>query len=178
MEQEKLIYTHDTLEFVTVAVRFCAFLEQSEGLDKAEFTGTLLKMLPLLYLKAQLLPTVESEGDFLPADQVTEQDYDWLRHVIWQVLGDDDQYLDVCYEDPMQTDETQWRSVSEHLADIYQPLRNFLAVYKEGVEDCMTDSLWAVEQSFTEYWGQAAVDAMRRLHFINKRLSEREDDYE
>ena len=65
-DNTKVIYSHDTLEFVTVSAEFCAFLEQSEGRDKREFVETMLKLLPLLYLKACLLPEVVSDEDFLP----------------------------------------------------------------------------------------------------------------
>ncbi len=65
---ENPIYSHNTLEFVTVAAEFCAYLEQLEGKGRSEFVATMQKLLPLLYLKAQLLPQVDSEGDFLPDD--------------------------------------------------------------------------------------------------------------
>ena len=165
-DKSKTIFSHDTLEFVTVAIEFCAFLEKSEGRARKDFLDTMLKLLPLLYVKEQLLPAVDSDGDFLPQGKVTEDDYNYVRRIVYDILGDDDQYLDISYENEMETDETQWKSVSEHLADIYQPLRNFLAVYQDGVEDCMTDALWAVRDEFELYWGKALVDAMKRLHQI------------
>jgi len=97
---------------------------------------------------------------------VTEDDYNFIRRTVYDLLPDDDQYLDVSYDRDMETDETQWQSVSEHLADIYQPVRNFLAVYQDGVEDCMTDALWALRDQFELYWGEAAVGALKRLHVI------------
>ena len=164
--ETKTIYGHDVLEFVTVGIEFCAFLEKSPGRPREDFVGTMLKLLPLLYVKAQLLPKVDSEGDFLPQGKVTEDDYNWIRRTVYDILGNDDEYLEVSYENEMETDETQWRSVSEHLADIYQPVRNFLAVYQDGVEDCMTDALWALTDNFELYWGEALVNALRRLHVI------------
>ena len=50
-DNTKVIYAHDTLEFVTVSAEFCAFLEQSEGRDKREFVETMLKLLPLIIIK-------------------------------------------------------------------------------------------------------------------------------
>lgn len=180
MEDNKLIYSHNTLDFVTVAVKFCALLEQANEQTKSQFVETLVKMLPLLYVKAQLLPKVESDGDFLPAPQVTEGDYNWVRDAVYGLFGEDDEYLDVSEgEEELQTDETRWRSVSEHIADVYQPVRNFLAVYQDGTEESMNDALWAVEQQFTEYWGQALVDALRRLHRIQCSLLQNdEEDYD
>ena len=165
-DKAKTIYHADTLDFVRVAIEYCAFLEKSQGRGREDYLDKMLKLLPLLYLKAQLLPQVESEGDFLPQGKVTEDDYNFIRRTAFDILPDEDQYLDVSYDTGMETDETQWKSLSEHMADIYQPLRNFLAVYQDGVEDCMTDALWAVRDNFELYWGDAVVDAMKRLHHI------------
>lgn len=163
-ESKKPIYSHDVLEFATVGIEFCAFLEKSPGRPWTDFVDTMLKLLPLLYVKAQLLPSVESDGEWLPKGKVTEDDYDYIRRTVYDIVGEGDQYLDFSYEKDMETDEAQWKSVAEHLADIYQPVRNFLAVYQDGVEDCMTDALWAVRDNFELYWGEALVDALKRLH--------------
>lgn len=165
-ESGKPIYHHDVLEFVTVAIEYCAYLEKSQGRERGDFLDTMLKLLPLLYVKAQLLPQVDSEGDFLPQGKVTEDDYNFIRRIVYDIFPDEDQYLDVSYDRDMETDETQWQSVSEHLADIYQPVRNFLAVYQDGVEDCMTDALWFLRDNFELYWGEAVVRALKRLHII------------
>lgn len=170
------IYQHDVLEFVQVAIQFCGQLEQAQGQKRTELVGTLLKLMPLLYLKAQLLPRVESNGSFLPDDQVTEADYEFVRQNLYAILAQDDEYLDVSYDEMMQTDETRWKSISENLADIYQPIRNFLATYQQGVEDCMYDALWQVSDQFELYWGEALVDALRRLHRIQYSL--RDNDTE
>ena len=161
---DKEIYARNTLEFVTVAAEFCAFLEQSEGREKGEFQDTLLKLLPLLYVKAVLVPRVESDGDFLPAPQVTEQDYEWIRRVVYDIMQEDDDYEDLIRDEDMQTDESRWKSISEGLADMYQALRDFVSSYQQRVEDCMTDALWAVMDKFELYWGQCLVDTLRQLH--------------
>lgn len=176
MNSDKPIYAHDTLEFVTVAAEFCAFLEQSPGRDKKEFEDTLLKLLPLLYLKAHLLNRVESNGDFLPDDQVTEDDYNFIRNTIYDILQADDDYEDLVYDEDMQTDESHWKSLSENLADMYQALRNFVSVYQQGIEDCMLDALWSVVDSFELYWGQNLVDTLRRLHQLRYNQSLQADE--
>lgn len=176
MNSEKPIYAHDTLEFVTVAAEFCAFLEQSQGRDKKEFVETLLKLLPLLYLKAHLLSKVESNGDFLPDDQVTEEDYNFIRTIIYDILQKDDDYEDLVYDEDMQTDESHWKSLSENLADMYQALRNFVSVYQQGVEDCMLDALWSVMDNFELYWGQNLVDTLRRLHQLRYTTNNQADE--
>ncbi len=173
---DKVIYQHDVIEFVQVAVQYCAILEQYAEADRETLIDRLLKVMPLMYLKALLLPKVESDGNFLPDEQVTERDYDYVRFGIAGLLGNDDEYLDVVYDEMMQTDDTGWKRVSEHLADVYQPVRNFLATYQGGLEDCMTDALWSLTDSFELYWGECLVDALRRLHRIKFAIKENEDE--
>ena len=165
-ENDNIVYSRDVVEFTHVAVRYCATLEQLQGCSRRQLTDSMLTLLPMLYLKAQTLPEVEANGSFLPPDKVTESDYDYIRTSVYALFGADDEFLDVVYEEAMQTDETQWRSLSECLADIYQPLRNYLAVYQDGIEDCMQDALWQVRDAFELYWGHCAVNALRRLHQI------------
>ena len=61
---ENPIYAHDTLEFVTVAAEFCAHMEKCEQHSAEDMINTLLKLLPLIYMKIQLLPDVDTEGAF------------------------------------------------------------------------------------------------------------------
>lgn len=175
-ETENPVYAHDTLEFVTVAAQYCAFLEQSEGRIREEFVGTMLKLLPLLYMKAQMLPTADCEANFLPDDQVTEQDYDWIRNLVYGIMQNVDEYEDLAYDEEMQTEESRWKSVSEGLADTYQALRNFVSAYQQGIDDCMLAALWYVNENFELYWGQCVVDTLRRLHTIKYVLNVKSDE--
>ena len=91
---ENPIYAHDTLEFVTVAAEYCALLERTtdDGQQTTEeLVGTLLKLLPLLYMKVQLLPEVETDGAFVPKDQVTEDDYNYVRDNLYSLLHEHDE---------------------------------------------------------------------------------------
>ena len=87
-----IVYSSQVVEFVTVGAEYCAFLEQSEGRDKDSFIDTLLKLLPLLYVKASLLPKVEGSNVFGAESFVTEEDYEWLRAMLTTVMGEDDAY--------------------------------------------------------------------------------------
>lgn len=164
MNRDNIIYDHNVVEFAQVGVQFCALLEQCAQLQKADLTDQLTKLMPLMYLKALLLPKVESQGDFLPDGQVTEDDYNYVRNSLYAIIGKDDEYLDFCYDRDGETDESQWKSLSEGLADIYQPVRNFLATYQTGVELNIEDALWKLQDEFELYWGQTLVDSLRQLH--------------
>ena len=170
------IYAHDTLEFVAVAVEYCALLEKSAEREEENFVGTLLKLLPLLYMKVQLLPDVDTNGAFVPNGQVTEEDYNYVRDGIYRLLQKHDEYEMLVWDEDMQTEESRWCSVSEGLADIYQALRNFVAVYQQRVELCMLDALWRLRDDFELYWGQTLLDTLRQLHRIHYSLSTDTDE--
>lgn len=181
MKQDKTenpIYHHDTLEFVTVAAEYCAFLEKGEEHSPKEFVSTLLKLLPLLYMKAQMLPEVDSEGDFMPDGCVTEDDYNFIMHSAYRLLGRKDEYEELVYDTDMETEESKWCSVSEDLADIYQVLRNFVFSYQQRVEPCMLDALWSVRYEFGSRIGQTLLCALKQLHKVTYRNSFTNSDYD
>jgi hypothetical protein len=172
----KTIFAQGTIDFVTVAAEFCAYLEQSSDRSKENFVDTMLKLLPFLYVKAHLVKRVESNGDFLPDDKVTEEDYNWIRNIIYSILGNDDDYEELVFDPNTQSDETKWSSISENLADMYQSLRNFVSAYQIGIEDCMHDALWLVMDQFELFWGKCLVDSLSRLHQVKYKITGDSDE--
>ena len=71
-KESQVIFDKNVIEFVTVAAEFCAFLERAESMKRSTFVDTTLKILPLLYLKASMLPKCEMIGDESPETYVTE----------------------------------------------------------------------------------------------------------
>ena len=99
------VYQEPAIEFVTVAVQLCLYLEQTAEHEKADFIEKMLCMLPLLYLKARLVPKATEELDGYSERFVTEQEYEDLRLFIAQKLGSDDAYLEVFVEEMRYSDE-------------------------------------------------------------------------
>ena len=99
------IYDKNTVEFVTVAAEFCGFLERTGEMKRRPFVDKALKLLPLLYLKASLLPEyAERMDEFDPETFVTEGDYERVRAGVAALMGRYDDYLDVFLDD-MTTEE-------------------------------------------------------------------------
>ncbi len=175
-EEKSPVYGRDVMELVTVAVEYCAFLEQTEGKTRMSFVDTLMKLLPLLYLKAALLPKYEIlDNDYYAEDFVTEENYDIVRANISIVMGEKDDYLDVFMEDMKYSESPILSTISENLADIYQELKNFAMAYKNATdEEQMMNALAEVKDEFQFSWGQKLVNVQRALHEV--RYSE-EDEY-
>ena len=134
----------NSVEFVTVAAEYIVFIGNSGEKEKEEFLDVLSKLLPLLYLKASMLPDTAPDGFYLE-ESVTEPEYDSVRSTLRAVLSDDDDYLEVFVEDMKYSDTPVVKSVSEDLADIYQALKNFIASYRSGLEEVMNEALTVCE---------------------------------
>ena len=177
-ESRDIVFQRNTIEFVTVAAEFCAYLEQANAHTRKEFTGTLLKLLPLLYLKAQMLPNEERQSDEDLQDFVSEDSYEILRINISELLGDQDTYLDVFVEEMKYSDTPVTKTISEDLADIYQDIKNFVSLFQVGINETMHDAIIDCNDHFRQYWGQRLVNTLRALHEItyNTEPDEEESD--
>ena len=175
-DKKTIVYSRNTVEFVTVAAEFCAYLEQSEGRKCRDFTDTVLKLLPLLYLKAALLEDIEGAEDFLHEAFVSEQDYEFVCLTLSALLGEEDDYLDFCNEGVKFSDEPAVKTISEDLADIYQALKNFVETYRIGLEENMYEAVAEVRNAFVPYWGQTLTNAMRALHRVRYSPEDDEDE--
>lgn len=174
------VYERDILELVTVAVEFCAYVENAAEKDRKIFISTMQKLLPLLYLKGVLAPkyelTEECDADSL-SSFVSMENYDIVRNNVEFVMGEYDSFLDVFVEDMKYSDTPILSSVSENIADIYQDLKNFVCAYKDGTEEMRFDAIVMCKSNFENYWGQRLVNVLRALHEINygERINEDED---
>lgn len=165
-KESQVIFDRNVVEFVTVAAEFCRYLEQAEGIRRADFVDTVLKLLPLLYLKAQMLPTCEQMGETAPENYVTEETYEIMRINLASILTDRDDYLDVFVSDMKYSDQPVTRYISEDLADIYQDVKDFVFVFRLGLNETMHDALAICQENFRLYWGQKLVNTLRALHEV------------
>ena len=184
--ESQVIFDRNVIEFVTVAAEFCGFLERAEGMKRDKFVDTSLKILPLLYLKASLLPECEMMSDEYPENYVTEETYEILRMNIASVLTEKDDYLEVFLPDMAYSDTPIKKCISEDLADIYQDIKDFIFIFQLGLNETMNDSLVICKENFGNIWGQKLVNTLRALHdvkyntspFEDEEKCEEEDDHE
>ena len=175
-KESQVIFDRNVVEFVTVAAEFCKFLEQTETMKRSAFVDTSLKILPLLYLKASMLPQCETIGDKALETFVTEETYEILRMNLAGLLAEKDDYLDVFVSDMKYSDQPITRNISEDLADIYQDIRDFIFVFQLGLNETMNDSLAVCRENFALYWGQKLVNTLRALHDVKYNQPEDEEE--
>ncbi|MDO5571438.1 MAG: DUF5063 domain-containing protein [Bacteroidales bacterium] len=171
------VYSKQTVEFVTVAAEYCAFIEQSDQMDRFSFVDKCIKLLPLLYLKVQLLPNANSDIEGFPQKIVTEEMYEYIRQKIASILGPKDDYLEVFIDDMQYSDSALKSNISEDLSDIYQDVKDFVYQFSQAYEPTMVDALVSLKESFEQYWGQKLVNCLRPLNQI-RYSQENEDELE
>ncbi len=176
---DHIVYSKNVIEFVTVANEFCLLLETSAKISKIEFIETAQKILPLLYLKACLLPKNETDLEEEIEKFVSESDWAFIHSSVQAKMAAHDEYLEVFEEDMEYSETPVVTSVSENFADIYQDLKDFLTSYRIGTMDVMNEALWDLNNSFYQHWGQNLVNSLRFIHSLvakNENLDEEIED--
>lgn len=166
------IYEQGVLDFITVAVEFCALLEKPEKNNAKQFTDTMHKLLPLLYLKGALLPQLELLEDIDTLNESTYvklEDYEYVRNKVASIMGEMDSYLDVFVDDMKYSDSPILSTISENIADIYQDIKNFIFTFRDGSEDVRLNAVIVCRINFQNCWGQKLTNVLRALHEINYR---------
>ena len=170
------VYSKEIIEFTTVANQLCILLEGTEKEGLNSFLDKTHKILPLLYLKATLLPALDSSYEEYNERYVTEHDYNIIKNSIAMCLGEYDTFEEVF--DPLRSshDEPAQMTISEQLADIFQDIKNFILLFQIGTEEVMYEAAWDVQQNFEQYWGQKLVNVQRALHNIVYNIKPEEGD--
>lgn len=160
------IYSRASIEFITVANEYCGFLELQHEFTPKDFVDKATKLLPLLYLKASLLPKFDARMDETPETYLSEYDYNHLNNTIAEKLGESNDFLEVFHEDMQFSDTPIVMSLSESLADIYQDLKDTLHNFELAAEDVMNDAMVICQINFETVWGQSLTNALKALHQI------------
>jgi len=157
-----------SIEFLTVAVEYCRFVESAEEFETSDFQSKMCKLLPLLYLKALMVELSQSEDDYddEPERFVDELSYSSIRHAVQDLMGERDQYLTASHPDINLSDTVVAASISEDIADIYQSVGDFAYAAKQGDEFIMIRALTVCINDFKTYWGARLLSALSALHSI------------
>ncbi len=172
-----IAYSKNVIEFITVANEFCSFLERSEDFESPDFLNRLQKMLPLLYLKASLLPEFEFESYEDLEKFVTEMDYSIIQQKILRHTGANDDYQEVFLSGMQFSESALTASISENVSDIYQEMKDLVMSYRMLNDEVMEQAVWECKNNFSLLWGQTLVNCLRAVHNLIY-AENKEDDQE
>lgn len=177
MEKEsRAIFDNTVVEFATVAAEYCAFLERIDSMNRNLFVDKVILLLPLMYVKASLLSKFKTIGFGNIETYVTEEMYETLRSKIAKLMGEKDDYLEIFLPDMAFSEEPITREISEDLTDIYQDIKDFIFVFRQGLNETMNDSLARCQENFASIWGQKLVNVMRALHNVKYSQDDEEEE--
>jgi hypothetical protein len=158
------VYSRNVIEFVAVANEFCKYAEHASELKGDELLKILQRILPLMYLKASLLPQLEPFFEDGNEKFVTEND--WIRvHTSLRLkFGTADDYMEIFDDKARETEGAVVATISENMADIYQDVKDFLLLYQTGTNEVMNDAVWECRLNYETFWGQKLVNSLRAIH--------------
>lgn len=180
METEEL--RHRLLGVTATAAGYCVTVENAAESERKDFIAQMLQFLPKLYLEFidlsfekddneesdDLIALSEENDDEVPyyGSYVDEDYYDSVRRHIEELLGPDDIFLETFEEDMKYSDTPIASSISECLADIFQPLYNFISIVKESEGTELEGAYRECRENFVSYWGQTLCNVLRALNHL------------
>jgi len=162
----KDIYSKNAIEFITVAGEYVKFVENVKKLSQKDFIQKIQKLLPLVYLKASLIPEYESEADEPIEKFVTEVEYQYVANAVSSILGINDDRVLIPARETLEEDGTETATISECLADVYQDLKDLSSLYQIGNNEAMSEALWECRYNFENYWGIRLLSALSGIHLL------------
>jgi len=173
------VYSHNVIEFVAVANEYCKYAEHASELKGDEMLRIMQRILPLLYLKASLLPSLEPVFEDGNEKFVTETDWSRIHETIGRILGSADDFSAEMGEKLDDTGIPMPVSLSENMADIYQDIKDFILLYQTGTEEIMNDAIWECKMNFETIWGEKLLNVVRAAHrflYSGKEIEDVADD--
>lgn len=152
---------------VSLSTEYCHLCENASEFNKEEFIDQALDLLPRIYWEFFDLsaPFILDDFDYF-SSYVDEDYYDGIRRNIERVMGEDDVYLETFEEDMKYSETPIGASIAESLADIFQPLYNFVAIVKDSDGEQMNSAFANCKEDFAGYWSQTLCNVLRALNHI------------
>ncbi|NLA48654.1 MAG: DUF5063 domain-containing protein, partial [Bacteroidales bacterium] len=117
------IYSRNVLEFVAAANEFCKYAERSSEIKGGELLRIFQRLLPYLYIRASLLPSLEPVFEDGNEKFVTESDWNIIHDSLKKQFGNTDLYPDISDAGPEGPEAIAESSISENLSDMYQDIK-------------------------------------------------------
>lgn len=156
------------IEIVRLCADYCSTCENAAEMTKEEFVDRMLNLLPRIYWEFFDLQTQEillEEGEYVTS-YLDEDYYESIRRHIEALLGEEDVFLETFVEDMKYSDTPIGVSIAESLADIFQPLYNFITLVRESDGTQLTEGFIICKEDFMSYWSQTLCNVMRALNHI------------
>lgn len=170
---EDLELRNRLMTIVALSAEFCQSLEGAAMKEQYEFFQEMINLLPRIYWEFATLDVVEpiEQDSFVMPEYMDEDYYDSIRRGLERVTGPDDMFLETFEEDMKYSDTPIAVSIAESLADIFQPLYNFISHVRETESDQLQEAFVECQENFKIYWSQTLCNVLRAINNLVFRSS-------
>ena len=157
------------IAITALSAEYCHTMETCTDLEPMAFVDRMLNLLPRLYLAftdVEPQESVDLEEDEYFESYVDEDFYESVRRNVEMLLGPEDTFLETFEENMKYSDTPIAASVSECLADIFQPLFNFISIVKDTEGEKANAAYRDCRDNFAGYWAQTLCNVLRALNSI------------
>ena len=159
------LYSRKVIDMLTVSNEYCLFIEKAEDYTKEEVFQYMQKLLPLIYLKASLLPVIPVNDEHAAEHFVTEEQWETLFNTLTIKFGNDDIYHFIDLNEKSHSDPVR-ASLSENLTDLYQDLKDFVLLYQKPLRASQENAVRDCKNLFETRFGYRLVSAQQAIHYI------------
>ena len=157
------------VHIVADAAAYCYNIENCMDNERSEFVKKITENLAQIYLDfisiTKEVLTEDLNFSYSPS-YVDEEMYDEIRNKLAAMLGEHDTFLETFEEDMKYSETPIAVTISESLADIFQPLYNFISAVKEGMGENIEALYGDCLDGFEEYWSQTLCNVLRPLNSL------------
>ncbi|HMM12063.1 MAG TPA: DUF5063 domain-containing protein [Bacteroidales bacterium] len=158
-----LTLSRNVLEMAAVATEYCNFIESAQGLEPQAAFVMLGRFVPLLYLRGTLLPEITPEYPDANERYVTEEQWDGVFLDLRTLFADQDEFPYLGENDLGELTSLNG-SISEHLADVYQDMKDFVMLFKKADPAMRENAVAGCRQLFFEHWGPRLARLLPVVH--------------
>lgn len=164
-------YKTRLIHLISLCSDYCVTLENADSIDRSELVDSLLGYLPRIYFEFHDIPvpddsSIDEWGNVL-TEHLDEETYESVRQRLAAAMGEHDTYLETFEKDMKYSDTPIATTISENLADIFQPLFNLVVETRESDGDNLVEAFRECAESFRQYWSQTLCNVMRALNALD-----------
>ncbi len=149
------------LETIRVAHEFNVFSEDIAKKETKDIVSFYQKVLPLMYIKASLLPEIEVSDPTANERYVAEEHWEGIFMALKGKFGKADEYWELD-----ENNDSVKVSLAEKLADIYQDTKDFVVLFQKNQMAAKENAVFEMLRLFKVHWGPRSLSALNQLHAI------------
>jgi hypothetical protein len=170
---KKLTETKQVKEFMSIAARYCAIIDNRDSMSQVRMLQEIIQLLPRLSLLGMQLPAIRRFPYGYELPRIPRDEYFSLIHQLEEKFKGRDKYKQV-FDSYDETNTECHGLLSDDLADIYDSLKPGLEHWAKSGSKIRLYIVWNWREGFKYWWGYHALGALYALYWLLFRYVENE----